>query len=176
MSRCRWSISSSTLRDVASWIGGRRVLQVDLDLGPHAGERRAQLVGGVGHEALLAPVGVVESVEHRVHRRGEAGDLVVARRLGHAAVERRSADPGDLGADALDGPQGAPDEHEHDRRRAGTVTSGTHDGQRHGQRAGWPRRCRRAGTADVDDEVSVAGAVDAPRDEAERSVARRRCR
>ena len=53
--------------------------EVDLELGPHPGERAAQLVGGVGDEALL-PCGSARSsaVEHRVHRRGQPGDLVVA--------------------------------------------------------------------------------------------------
>ena len=95
---------------------------VDLELGPHAGEWGAQLVGGVGDEALLAPAGLLEAVEHLVHRAGQPGDLVVAGGLRDAPVEVVDADRGDLGADALHRPQRAPDQRPH------------HGGQQHGGR------------------------------------------
>ncbi len=73
-----------------------------LEVGEHGGERRAQLVGGVGDEAALTGehrfglgVGVVERVQHPLQRAGELGDLVVSLGLGH----RRGgvAGAGDLG-------------------------------------------------------------------------------
>ena len=97
---------------------GRRALALgDLELGAHAGERRAQLVRGVGDEPLLLPARDVEPVEHLVHRRRQAGDLVPAGRLRHPAVELAQADAGDLGPDPLDRAQRAPDEHPDQRRR-----------------------------------------------------------
>ena len=77
--------------------------EVDLDLGAHAGERRAELMGGVGNEALLAVVGALEAVEHFVHGGGEPANFVVAGRDGHAAIQLALGDALDLTADRLDG-------------------------------------------------------------------------
>ena len=73
----------------------------------HPGQRAAQLVRGVGHEPLLAPRGVLDAVEHGVHRAGQAGHLVVAGGHGHppAQVGRRRSRH--LAPDRLDRPQRA---------------------------------------------------------------------
>lgn len=78
-----------------------------LQLGPQHGEGAAELVGGVGDEAALSGAGRLQAFEHGVHGVGEAGDLVVAARVGNAPVEVPVADGGHLGADRLDRPQGA---------------------------------------------------------------------
>ena len=83
-------------------IGSIRVGEVHLELGPHARERAAQLVRGVGHEALLALSGIVHPLEHVVHGASEAGDLVVAGRHRHASVEIAAADGCYLRSDRLD--------------------------------------------------------------------------
>ena len=78
--------------------GGRHLALVVLELvgqqlevGQHAGQRRAQLVRGVGHELALARQGRlglrprgVQRGQHRVQGPGQLGDLVLARRLGNA--------------------------------------------------------------------------------------------
>ena len=46
--------------------------QADLDQDPLRRERRPQLVRGIGREPALCFVAVVETVEHRVDRAGEA--------------------------------------------------------------------------------------------------------
>ena len=46
-----------------------------LGVGADGGERRAQLVRGVGDEAPQAPVGGLDPVEHRVQGEPEAADL-----------------------------------------------------------------------------------------------------
>ena len=52
----------------------------DLDVRLQAGERRAQLVRGVGHELPLSPARVLERAEHRVEARRQPAELVVAGR------------------------------------------------------------------------------------------------
>ena len=52
----------------------------DLDVRLQAGERRAQLVRGVGHELPLRPARVLERAEHRVEARRQPAELVVAGR------------------------------------------------------------------------------------------------
>jgi hypothetical protein len=51
-----------------------------LELGLDHGDRRAQLVAGVGHEALFALERRAEAIEHRVQRLAEPADLVVSGR------------------------------------------------------------------------------------------------
>ena len=102
-------------------VGAARVVGVHLQLGPHPRQRRAQLVGGVGDEPLLALGRAFETVEHGVHRLGQPGDLVTARRDRHPPVELPAADRRDLRADPLDRSQRAPDDDpdqgaEHERR------------------------------------------------------------
>ena len=93
--------------------------QVDLQLGPHPGERVAQLVGCIGDEAALPFRRTFDPLEHRVHRACQAGDLVVSRRLVHPAVQVGAAHGGDLGAHRLDGaqgPAGEPPQHDGEHR------------------------------------------------------------
>ena len=71
-----------------SAIVGLGVGQRDVDLGAHHGQRRAQLVRGVGHEALLGLERRAEPVEHRVEGVGELGDLVVGAGVADPLVER----------------------------------------------------------------------------------------
>ncbi len=88
-----------------------------------AGERAAQLVGRVGDEPLLALGRGLDAVEHRVHRAGQACDLVVGRRLRDAALQVGAAMiSATCGADRLDGAQRAADQPpdqraQHDARR-----------------------------------------------------------
>ena len=49
-----------------------------LDVGAQAGDRRAQLVAGVGHEVALRLDRALERVERRVEAAREAGELVLA--------------------------------------------------------------------------------------------------
>ena len=44
----------------------RLAVEVDLELGAHAGEGAAELVRSVGHELLLAPDRRLDAVEHGV--------------------------------------------------------------------------------------------------------------
>ena len=62
-------------------VGGREAAAGEhLEVGAQRGERRAQLVRGVRDEAALRALGLVERLEHRVERAGEARELVVAAR------------------------------------------------------------------------------------------------
>ena len=58
-------------------VGALGVPQRDLEVGADRSERAAQLVRRVGHELPLALRRRLEAVEHRVHRAGQAPDLVV---------------------------------------------------------------------------------------------------
>jgi hypothetical protein len=83
-------------------VGGVGVGEIDLQLGADAGQRVAQLVGGVGDEALLAIVGIFDPVEHGVHGAGEPGDLVVAVGLGDPTSKVGAGHVRDLGSDCFD--------------------------------------------------------------------------
>ena len=56
----------------------------ELDVAREGGERRAQLVAGVGEEAPLAPPRRLERLEHAVERVRELRHLVLGRRVGQA--------------------------------------------------------------------------------------------
>ena len=96
-------------------IGAGGVGQVDLELGPHACQRGAQLVGGIGDEPALAVGGRLDAFEHPVHGAGQAGHLVVAGRDRDSAVEALPADALDLGADRLDRTQRPAHHHPQER-------------------------------------------------------------
>src|SRR6266511_1070388 len=51
------------------------------------GERRTQLVRGVGDEALLGPIGRLDAREHRVERCGEPPEFIVMLRRGYPVRE-----------------------------------------------------------------------------------------
>jgi hypothetical protein len=91
--------------------GGLRVevvgAQAHLELGPHRGRRRAQLVRRVGDEAVLLLHARLDARQHGVQRDGGLRDLVAGRRLGQAVREAVGADAAGLGAEALDRAQGA---------------------------------------------------------------------
>ena len=53
-------------------------LAEQVEVGAQRGERRAQLVAGVGHQPALPVARRGEREQHLVERRGQAGDLVVA--------------------------------------------------------------------------------------------------
>ncbi len=79
-----------------------------LQLGAQAGDRAAQLVGGVGDEPALSFHGGFERGERLVGGAGEAGDLVTADGLRDPPAQvGGGGDRGHLAADVLDGPQGA---------------------------------------------------------------------
>jgi hypothetical protein len=68
----------------------------ELDVRPQARQRRAQLVRRVGHELPLRGDGLLELVEGRVERAGEAAELVVAalgQAAAHVAVARDGLGP-----------------------------------------------------------------------------------
>ena len=77
--------------EVGAVLVGRAVPPRDVDLDAQRGQRAAQLVGDVGHEAALAVPGGREPVEHRVERDGQGVDLVA--RLRHRAAARRARHP-----------------------------------------------------------------------------------
>ena len=83
---------------------------VDLQPGPHSGQRAAQFMGGIGDEPLLELSRGIEPIEHSVHRGGQAGDLVVPGRGWHAPVELRPIDRISLSPDDFDGSQRSPDQ------------------------------------------------------------------
>ena len=53
----------------------------DFDVRPQAGQRRAQLMRGVGDELPLGAARLLQSAEHGVEARGETAELVLAARL-----------------------------------------------------------------------------------------------
>jgi len=71
---------------------GVGVAQGHLELGPHASQRAAELVGGVGHEGALAAAGLLEPVEHAVERNPEPVDLIVGGGQGQAPRGARARD------------------------------------------------------------------------------------
>jgi hypothetical protein len=134
------------------------------DLPDHR-QRRAQLVGGVGDELALGPLAGVDPVEHRVERRGQPGQLVVAGGYGEPSVQVRAADLTGLAAHLLHRAQGAADAEPNDRAQ-----SDDRDRDEDGQQAGRLRRGLVAllGGAADGDEADVAGPVGG--DERERVV------
>ena len=85
---------------VVVWVASR---EFDLMLG--RGQRRAEFVGGVGHESALTIAGGFEAFEHCVHGFGQSTNLVVTSGLGDTAVEIGASNVGDLRADVLNGAQ-----------------------------------------------------------------------
>ena len=75
-------------------VGGRQVAAgaEHLEVGAQRRERRAQLVRRVGDELALGALRVVERLEHRVERRGQPRELVVALRLDAARQVARAGD------------------------------------------------------------------------------------
>ena len=49
---------------------------IHFELHAQTGEGTAELMGGIGDEALLALVGILQAAKHLVHRLGQPGDLV----------------------------------------------------------------------------------------------------
>ena len=80
MSSSSWArtSSSSSARASAGQPAGGVGLGQQVEVGAQRGQRGAQLVAGVGDQAALAVTGGGERREHRVERRGQPGDLVVA--------------------------------------------------------------------------------------------------
>ena len=91
---------------LGSDLGGLEQLEVRVD----AGQGSAELVGSVGDELTLAlerllplRVGLVQSLEHAVHRAGELADLVVGLRHGDALRGiAGAADPARQSGEGLD--------------------------------------------------------------------------
>ena len=79
---------------------GRVVGQGELGLGADAGQRRAQLVGELGREALLAPQAGGQAGEQAVERGGQLGELVARGAEVEAALEVALAPVGGLGGHA----------------------------------------------------------------------------
>ena len=98
---------------------------------PDGGERRAQLVGGVGHEAAQAVLGLLalgegelDLVDHAVEGLGEVTGLGARRRRSEAAAEVAGGDLVGGAHEVVDGAQAEADhppghegEHEEHRRR-----------------------------------------------------------
>ena len=149
-------------------VGSVRVALVDLELGPHPGQRCPQLVRRVGDEALLAHHRVLEAGEHVVHGLGEARDLVPGVGDGHPPIELGHPDRRDARPDLVDRPERAPDDDPH------------HDDQEHDDRGHRGReRVAQLGdafvhvvgrTGDVDDTVVVSVGVVPLDDDAVRLV------
>lgn len=87
---------------------GRKVVraQADVDVGTHDRQRRAQLMGGVGHQTLLLGHAVVDAVEHRVERNCEVSEFVAARRHRQPRAEVHRPDRLRRGDHAGDRPHG----------------------------------------------------------------------
>ncbi len=83
-----------------------RLRQRQLDLGEHQGQRRAQLVAGLGHEPALSLQAVVEPLEHGVEGERQPAQLVVR------AGQRESL------ARAAGGDRGRPSPHPLDRAQS----------------------------------------------------------
>jgi hypothetical protein len=79
---------------VAQRLGRVVGAQRDLDLGLEDGQRRPQLVAGVGDERSLALAGALEALEHAVQRYAETMDLVLGRRQRQARGRVDVGDPG----------------------------------------------------------------------------------
>ena len=90
----------------------------NVDLGADDRQRGPQLVGGVGHEALLAHEGPVEPFEHGVERVGQLLELVGWSRQADALVEVDVRETLRGGRDGVDGTQHAPGDHPADPDRS----------------------------------------------------------
>ena len=87
----------------------------ELRVGAHRGERRAQLVRGVGDEAAQAPVGGFDLAEHVVERDAEAADLGALVGDVHAAREVARGDRARGGGDRVERAQSEADHPEGER-------------------------------------------------------------
>jgi hypothetical protein len=83
---------------------GRQVVgaQADVDLRAHRRQRRAQLVGGIGDQAVLLLDALPDAVEHRVQRGGQVRDLVAGVRDDEAVVDAIEVDGRGAGGHAVD--------------------------------------------------------------------------
>ena len=90
---------------------GVGIVERDVELGAHDGQRRAQLVRRVGHEAPLALEGGLEALEHRVEGVGQLAQLVARPVERDARVERAVGDRARGGGDAADRAQRAAGHH-----------------------------------------------------------------
>ena len=119
-------------------VGGLRVGERHLELGAHDGQRRAQLVRRVGHEAPLAGEGARQPLEHRVEGVGQLLELVARALQGDALVERVLRDAPRRRGDPLQRAQHAPgDQPAQQHRERG------HRGQRERVLHAQARRARR---------------------------------
>ena len=82
-----------------------RMAKRELELGPKQGERRAELVRGVGDESPLVLEGRLEPLEHLVERLGEPRHLVARRRYGQPVARSRRRDRACLAPHRLDRPK-----------------------------------------------------------------------
>lgn len=103
-------------------LGGEYGVQVGAD----DRERAAQLVRGVVDELALGAEGLVEPVEHRVHRVGEVAEFVLRAVQADALRQVGGLDLGRRTGDGADGAQGTPGEHPADRE-AGDGEAAEHD-------------------------------------------------
>ena len=99
------------LRDIDVGVG-----QGDVDLRPQHGERRAQLVAGIGDEPALRVERGLQPVEHRVEPGGQLRDLPAGIAELQPRVERLGGEPTGGGGHGVERPEHAPDEPpRHDR-------------------------------------------------------------
>ena len=129
--------ASSSIRAIAFAMscGLRRGAHAEqLGVAADRGQRRAQLVRGVGEEAAQAVLarlalaeGVLDLAEHRVEREAEAADLGARVRRADAAREVAGGDRAGGRADAVERPQAEADQQPGEARRARATTARDHD-------------------------------------------------
>ena len=106
--------------------GAEPAVPEHLEVGAQRGERRAQLVRGVGHEPALRALGRLERLEHRVERAREPRQLVVAGVLDPAREVARARDVlggvGQLGHGPDRRARGQPREHQRGGDPGSTIT------------------------------------------------------
>ena len=93
---------SRTSRASSAEVG---VPQAHVELGAHDRQRRAQLVRGVGDQAVLLAHAALQAIEHRVERHRQAAELVGGARHRDALVEAVDADLARVRRHPLDRPQ-----------------------------------------------------------------------
>ena len=142
--------------------GGLAALAVEhvgqqLEVGEDRGQRRAQLVRGVGHELALAVQGALgllarglQAVEHGLQRAGELGDLVVGRAAGGATCDgsRVRSMSRAAAVSAATGSHRAAAEHDAAEQREQRAAEDAGGEEEADARGPWPRRrrpCARTG-------------------------------
>jgi hypothetical protein len=108
---CATSRSSSFhLRQQVGGVGHVAGRDGHVQLGAQAGQRRAQLVRGIGDKRTLAQPGGLQPAQHVVECLGEPADFVGGVRQGQGLRGMSAGDPLRADAKRLDRPQGRADQ------------------------------------------------------------------